>query len=152
MSELPHLSPPEQPKKLWFEGPNYTADAVIINPASERLLLIQRKDTGQWALPGGFVNEGEIALDAARREAEEETGARLVGDARLIYKGIVDDPRNSDTAWIETYAYLFKTLSFFNLRPGDDAADAQWKNLTELPPLYASHQKIVALALRHLND
>lgn len=66
MSEFLHLGPPEHPKKLWYEGPNYTADAVVINPASKRLLLIQRKDTGQWALPGGFVDEGEIALDAAR--------------------------------------------------------------------------------------
>lgn len=143
---------PEQPKGLWYEGPNYTADAVVINPASRRLLLIQRKDTHQWALPGGFVDKDEIALDAARREAEEETGARLVGDARLIYKGVVDDPRNSETAWIETYAYLFKTLSFFTLRPGDDAEDARWTNLAELPHLYGSHQKIVSLALRHLDD
>ena len=152
MSEYQPPVQPEQVKKLWFDGPNYTADAVVINAVSRRILLIQRKDTQQWALPGGFVDANELAIDAARREAEEETGAHLVGDARLIYKGMVDDPRNSDAAWIETSAYLFKTLNFFNLKAGDDAADAGWKNLSELPPLYASHQKIVSLALQHLND
>ena len=151
MSEFLPLALPEQKKKLWYEGPNYTADAVIINAVARRILLIQRKDTHQWALPGGFVDQDELPIDAARREAEEETGAKLVGDARLIYKGIVEDPRNNDTAWIETSAYLFQTLNFFNLKPGDDAEDASWQNLSELPPLYASHHKIVALALRHLD-
>jgi ADP-ribose pyrophosphatase len=152
MSEYQPPVRPEQTKKLWFDGPNYTADAVIINAVARRILLIQRKDTHQWALPGGFVDPDEQAIDAARREAEEETGAQLVGDARLIYKGVVDDPRNSNEAWIETSAFLFQTLNFFDLKPGDDAEDASWKNLSELPPLYASHQKIVSLALHHLND
>lgn len=151
MSEQQPLSPQEEKKSLWFEGPNYTADAVIINAVARRILLIQRKDTQQWALPGGFVDPNEEAIDAARREAEEETGAQLVGDARLIYKGVVEDPRNSDAAWIETSAYLFETLNFFNLKPGDDAMDASWKNLSELPQLYGSHRKIVSLALRHLD-
>ena len=88
MSELLHLSPPEQPKKLWFEGPNYTADAVIINPASERLLLIQRKDTGQWALPGGRCDPGETLEEAALRELHEELGLEVPSQDVL---GVLDD-------------------------------------------------------------
>ena len=68
------ITTPEQPEKLWYDGPNYTADAVIINAVARRILLIQRKDT-QWALPGGFVDPDEEALDAAKREAWEETVA-----------------------------------------------------------------------------
>ena len=152
MSERLPEAQPDQKKKLWYEGPNYTADAVVINAVARRILLIQRKDTHQWALPGGFVNPDEQAIDAARREAEEETGARLVGDARLIYKGVVEDPRNSKESWIETSAFLFQTLNFFDLQPGDDAEDAGWKNLSELPPLYGSHRDIVTYALRYLDS
>lgn len=141
---------PKPERKLWHDGPNYTADAVVIQPDEQKILLIQRSDTGQWALPGGFIDENETQHDAAKREALEETGAALTTDGALIYQGLVDDPRNSETAWIETSAYLFLTPEVFSVTGSDDALAAEWKSLHALPELYGSHKAIVEKAFEYL--
>lgn len=138
-------------RKLWFEGPNYTADAVVIDVEAAKLLLIKRGDTGEWALPGGFVDKTDTSpLDAAIREAQEEAGITIEANAPLIFRGIVDDPRNSETAWIETSAYLFSGNATESVTGSDDAQDAQWHDLNDLPLLYASHEAIVGRALEYL--
>lgn len=148
MTETPEHS---VERKLWFEGPNYTADAVIIDEEAAKILLIQRGDTGEWALPGGFVDASDdSAYNAAIREAQEEAGIHINGYSPLIFRGIVDDPRNSLAAWIETSAYLFAASSATEITSGDDAQDAQWHDTAHLPELYASHQTIVERALDHL--
>jgi hydrolase, NUDIX family len=68
MNEM--MSTTEQ--KLWYDGPNYTADSIVIHPESRQVLLVKRK-TGEWALPGGFIDPGEEPLTAAHREVMEET-------------------------------------------------------------------------------
>lgn len=144
-----HLSCPE--RALWFDGANYTADGIVINPTSRRVLLIRRR-TGEWALPGGFIDEGETPRAAAVREIAEETCVNLAQDdtGLLIYRGLVDDPRNDETAWIETSAYLFLVHDTQSPTAQDDALDAQWMLLDDLPPLYASHNDILARTLDYL--
>ncbi len=132
--------------ELWFDGPNYTADAIVIAEDEQKILLIERGDGGGWALPGGFVNDGESSYTAAIREAKEEAAADLT-TGQLVYRGIVDDPRNCERAWIETDAYLFILTHTTDIQPNDDAKDAAWFDLEDLPPLYASHRAIIERAL-----
>lgn len=136
-------------RKLWFDGPNYTADSVIIHPESASILLIKRK-TGEWALPGGFVDTDEPPRDAAIREASEEAAITVASEAPLIFRGIVDDPRNSEEAWIETSAYLFTVDQMDEVTGQDDAIAADWHALGDVPELYASHEAILARALDYL--
>jgi ADP-ribose pyrophosphatase YjhB (NUDIX family) len=132
--------------ELWFDGPNYTADAIIIAETEQKILLIDRIDGGGWALPGGFVNDDESSLAAAIREASEEAAAEVTtGD--LVYRGIVDDPRNTEWRWIETDAYLFSLPHATDAHARDDARDAGWFALDDLPHLYASHRAIIDRAL-----
>lgn len=141
---------PAPERKLWFDGPNYTADGIVVHVASRRILLIRRQ-TGEWALPGGFIDANESAKAAAIREVAEETTIVVTGDdALLAFCGRVDDPRNSEASWIETSAYIFVVDTIENATAQDDAADAHWFSLDELPPLYASHGDIVQCALGKL--
>ena len=124
MSELPPATTNE--RKLWFDGPNYTADAIAVDPDAAKILLIQRGDTGEWALPGGFVDPNDASTkDAAFREVAEESHLVLDGHAPLVFRGIVDDPRNSQDAWIETSAHLITTNHDQDVSGGDDARDAR---------------------------
>lgn len=144
-------------------GPNFAADPVItrLNPLTGQfeMLAIKRKDNGQWAIPGGKVEEGEKVSETARREFEEEAGVTLdMSDAVEIYKGYVDDPRNTDNAWFETSVF-HKHLSpelvrLINPKAGSDAEEVIWLPLTEgnLNNLYASHGEFIRLALARLNE
>ena len=59
-------------------GPNHAADPIVTRNDPEKdqlqMVAIQRKDTGQWALPGGMVDDGEEVSAKLRREFEEEVG------------------------------------------------------------------------------
>ena len=54
---------------------------------------------------------------------------------RLVYRGYVDDPRNTDNAWLETTAVLFHCSAELgermHLAAGDDAAKAEWLDVSD---------------------
>lgn len=138
-------------------GPNFAADPIVtrINKGVLECLLIQRRDTKEWAIPGGMVDEGETASQTLKREFKEETGVELyIKDAVEIYRGYVYDPRNTDNAWMETTAmHKYLTLELaekMNPVAGDDAQAVRWMALTEevICNLYASHGEILKKAMR----
>lgn len=49
--------------------------SVIIAFHKDQLVLVKHKDRETWEIPGGHIEEGESAIEAARRELNEETGA-----------------------------------------------------------------------------
>src|SRR2546430_2514642 len=71
-----------------YPRPALTVDVVLATREDRpRVLLIRRKHdpfAGSWALPGGFVDEGEKLADTARRELKEETGHE-VADIEQLY-------------------------------------------------------------------
>ena len=56
--------------------------AVVID-ARERVFLVRHTYAHGWHFPGGGVEPGEAALDAARRELREEARIDIVGEPRL---------------------------------------------------------------------
>jgi 8-oxo-dGTP pyrophosphatase MutT (NUDIX family) len=48
--------------------------AGVMFLSDDRVLLLRRVDTGEWAFPGGHVEPGETFEQAARRECQEEIG------------------------------------------------------------------------------
>lgn len=72
-----------------------------------------------------------------------------------VYKGYVDDPRNTDNAWMETVAYNFHddsgaVVGDIHLCAGDDAGKVKWMDLNGNVHLYASHKDIVKVVVDRL--
>lgn len=138
-------------------GANFAADPIVtrLNPDGLlELITIKRKDCGLWALPGGMVDKGERVTATLSRELGEESSANLSFDsATPVYQGYVNDPRNTDHAWMETDAYhLHLDINQANqitLQAQDDAVDAQWLvcNQDNLQSLYANHSDLVNRAI-----
>lgn len=54
--------------------PHESVICVIFSPDRKQVLLIQRRDVPVWVLPGGGIEQAEKPENAAKREAQEETG------------------------------------------------------------------------------
>lgn len=144
-------------------GRNQAGDPLVtrISPDNDRiqLLVIERRDSGLKALPGGMVDEGEDIAATVARELAEETSAKLdFSNATMIFAGVVDDPRNTDNAWMET-TVLHRHLTAeeqaqLTLKAGDDASAVHWVTIDQelLSSMYASHADYVRLAISHLNS
>jgi 8-oxo-dGTP pyrophosphatase MutT (NUDIX family) len=71
-----------------YEPPRYALSAVVYVERGEEILLLQRAEgsalAGQWFLPGGMVEAGELPEDGARRELREEAGVEIDGELELV--------------------------------------------------------------------
>jgi 8-oxo-dGTP diphosphatase len=119
---MPH-NPPETPK--------ICVDVAVFDEKS-RLLLIERQNEpfkDQYALPGGFMDIGETAEDAARRELQEETGIEA---GKLYLTGVYSDPGRDPRGHNVSIAFA-SIIKAAKPRAGDDAAKAVWvKNWMKL--------------------
>ncbi|GFS20545.1 ADP-ribose pyrophosphatase, mitochondrial [Elysia marginata] len=105
--------------------------------AGEVVTMTLRREFGEEAL-----NSLE-ASDKEKKEIEASIN-ELFSRGQEVYRGYVDDPRNTDNAWMETVAMNFhdndgKGVARFNLHAGDDAVGVQWMDLSHRLELYASH-------------
>ena len=121
-----------------YRNPTPTVDVIIELP--EGIVLIKRKHPPHgWALPGGFVDEGEKVEDAAVREAMEETGLHARLRALLhVYSDPSRDPRK------HTLSVTFIASATGAPVASDDAADVGIFSLDELPPLAFDHAQILS--------
>lgn len=137
-----------------YPHPAVTADCLVFARSDEgmKLLLIQRKNEpckGKWAFPGGFMDIDETTIDAALRELKEETGL-VVGELHRvgIFDAVDRDPRER----IITVAYYTILDNPAEVSGLDDAAQAKWFSLTELPDLAFDHKEILQEAESLLGD
>ena len=116
-----------------FRNPGVGA-AVVIWDESGRLLLIKRGPgttrPGLWAIPAGYVDYGEDIRDAAARELVEETGLiATVGEPVWVASNFHDPAKLTVGIWFAG------TVTGGTLEAGDDAVEAAFFPLSDLPPL-----------------
>lgn len=149
-------------------GPNHAADPIVTryDPAtgSLQVVLITRGDTGELAIPGGMVDAGEKVSQTLAREFNEEATSgcnpavikSLFNQHKIVYRGIVDDPRNTDNAWMETTACHFhcdtEMGALLPLTAGDDAVHVQWQAISAIESgqvrCYANHTTFILMAVK----
>ena len=134
-----------------FPRPAVTADVACFAEEAGRtwLLLIRRNHepfAGRWALPGGFVDEDESLERAAERELREETG--LDGLA-LEQFGAYGDPGRDPRGHTVTVAYMARLPRRADATGSDDASEAAWFPVDDLPPLAFDHDRVIADAVSH---
>ena len=122
-----------------YRNPTPTVD-VVIEMAGGVVLIKRRNPPHGWALPGGFVDEGEPVEAAAAREVMEETGLTVSLETLLyVYSDPARDPRK------HTLSVVFVGSAEGSPEASDDAAEAAIFDLDALPsPLAFDHGQILA--------
>jgi len=130
-----------------------TVDCIVFKRLENdiQILFIKRKNDpfkGKWALPGGFLDEGEDLPAGAARELNEETGLTIDSLDQLAAFGKPGrDPRQ------HTISVAFVGFAEANAvaTGADDAEEAQWHSVKALPELAFDHADIVTMALEKYN-
>ncbi len=132
-----------------YHSPKLTVDGILVE--EKRLLLIKRNHDpfkDEWALPGGFVEYGETTEDAIIREMKEETG--LITKVSTL-SGVYSDPKRDPRGHTVSIVYIVKKDGG-TLEGGDDAAEARFFALEQLPTLAFDHHQIIKDAFRRNHD
>jgi ADP-ribose pyrophosphatase YjhB (NUDIX family) len=120
------------------ESPRPTVD-VIIEIDGGIVLVRRRHAPPGWAIPGGFIDCGERAEEAARREMREETSLDVTLGELF---GVYSDPGRDSRGQTVSTVYIGHATGV--PRAGDDAADIGVFGASNLPaPLAFDHARIL---------
>uniref|UniRef100_A0A8C0JAN4 Transient receptor potential cation channel subfamily M member 2 n=1 Tax=Chelonoidis abingdonii TaxID=106734 RepID=A0A8C0JAN4_CHEAB len=153
---------------LRFFGPNHALhpivtcwrrnmDGSIYRKSLKKMLevlVVKSPVSDHWALPGGSLEPGESLPLKLKRVLRREFWPQfqnLLNQGAEVYKGYVDDPRNTDNAWIETVAInvhfedqndvQMKRTNFHAER--DPEPCVRWQLADNRIPLYTNHKELL---------
>ncbi|XP_045396755.1 transient receptor potential cation channel subfamily M member 2 isoform X2 [Lemur catta] len=119
------------------------------------VLVVKVPPSELWALPGGSPEPGETLPRKLKQILREESWPcfeNLLKHSTEVYKGYMDDPRNTDNAWIETVAVSIhfqdqndvelKRLNS-NLHTRDQDVSIRWQVVDKRIPVYANHKTLL---------
>ena len=141
----------EYPYQYRYEHMAVTTDCVILAYEDSRLnvLLVRRGGEpykGCWAFPGGFLQMDERAGEGALRELREETG---MSSAAVREVGVFSDPDRDPRERVITIAF-YALVRPSKVVGADDAAEAAWFPVDDLPELAFDHHEIFEAAMERL--
>lgn len=124
---------------IHFEDPKVAAGVLVEQDG--RVLLVKRLNRprqGFWSFPAGFVDAGEDPARAAERECREETG--LEAQVTRLLEVVAGREHEDGADIVIVYA---ASIVGGSLLAGDDAAEAAFFPLSDLPPLAFRATKVV---------
>ena len=138
-------------RRRFFDDRRYVTPYTVVDTAvfdeSGRILLIRRKDSGRWALPGGWCEVGDLPGDGAAREVWEETGCRVALRGLL---GVFDNNRHGGGDLHHLYCLLY-AAQHLEGEPivTSETLGAAWFSREQTPwdDLHAAHAPRVRCAL-----
>ena len=121
------------------EQPKISVDIIV--KYQQGIILIERKfEPFGWGLPGGFINYGESAEDAAIREAKEETNLDVEIERQFH---VYSDPKRDKRAHIITIVFIAAGKG--KLKAGDDAKNIKICKIDDIPGnLVDDHNQILS--------
>ncbi|XP_045882552.1 ADP-ribose pyrophosphatase, mitochondrial-like [Meles meles] len=144
----------------------------VTHPVSKKNVLqfvaIKRKDCGEWAIPGGKVEPREKISTTLKREFGKEVMSSLQKSRAetqelekqlhklfnqehlMFYKGYVDDPRNTNNAWMVTEAVNYhddtgEITDCLHPEAGDGTQKVKWVDISDQLKLYASQSQFIQI-------
>uniref|UniRef100_A0A8C8SFY4 Transient receptor potential cation channel subfamily M member 2 n=1 Tax=Pelusios castaneus TaxID=367368 RepID=A0A8C8SFY4_9SAUR len=116
-------------------------------------LVFKSPSSDHWALPGGSLEPGESLPLKLKKIVRREVWPQfhnLLNQGVEVYKGYVDDPRNTDNAWIETVAVSvhFEDKNDVQLKRLNSVnafclLACQWQLVDKRIPLYTNHKELL---------
>lgn len=134
-----------------FWHPSVATDVVLFTIRERKLniLLVKRKDDGLWAIPGGFLQEGESLNQCAERELKEETGINVPYLEQFEnFSNPIRDPR---TQVISVAFIAIHPSGKLKLKADTDVSDVNWFDYEMIPELAFDHNEICIKARLRLD-
>lgn len=134
----------KQPAKIKTNNRQYPTHPVvgvgIVIWREDKVLLVKRAQDprkGEWGLPGGVQNLGETIMQAAVREAREETGLDIAPLGVITALDAIVKDKKGDIEYHYTIIEVASESRDGKAIAGDDATELCWATLDEVEKLCA---------------
>lgn len=134
--------------QLWLSGATAVVTRGGPDGSPREVLLIRRSDNGAWTPVTGIVDPGEHPADSAVREAAEEAGVRVAVDylAWVSVTDVVTYPNGDRSRYLD-HTFACHWLDGDPAPADDEATEAGWWALDELPPMAADLSARIAVVV-----
>jgi 8-oxo-dGTP diphosphatase len=110
--------------------PDFIVSAVVLRDGEGRILVVRKRGTSKYMLPGGKIEAGESPAQAAVRELHEEVGAELEPDS-LTFLGEWTAPAANETG-LTVHGHIFEHPWIDGLAVRAEIEDLLWLHPDEM--------------------
>lgn len=117
-----------------------------------KILLIQERTDGKWAMPGGWADLGDAPASVAEREVWEESGYRVKAEKVVA---VLDANRIQPMEFYHAFKIIFLCrLIDGEPRTSNETSAVDFFDPNELPPLskYRTNEEMLREVFAHFKD
>jgi 8-oxo-dGTP pyrophosphatase MutT (NUDIX family) len=109
--------PPDRP-------PRFVVAAVVLRDADGRVLVVRKRGTSRFMLPGGKIEPGEAPAEAAIRELREEVGAELAPELLVLLGDWIAPAANEPGELVHGHVFEHPWVAGLSARA--EIAEVEW--------------------------